>query len=399
MKLEIKCDIIVDSLGGMKKNTLTFIRGVGMTIGAIVGVGVFGLPYAFAQSGFSLGLLILLLLGAMLIILQLMYAEVALQTRGKHRLVGYVRMYIGKEWSFVTLITLAASMWGAMLAYIIVGGEFFYLLFGGYFGFPEIVCSFVIAAVASLFIYRGLGFAAKAEVVIIGALLFLFLFIIGVSLPHMQAEHLLTLDWSQALLPYGVVLFSLAGIGVVPELKDVLGRRMRNNIGYVLTVGLLIVIALYVLFSFAVVGVTGGATAEVAFDGLVPILGPVFGFIVALLGTLTILSIYMLIGVELQNMFQYDFKMKKLPAFLLTAVVPIVLFLIGFREFIYLVGFVGAVFGGLHGVFIVATYQKMRKGLEKKHHKCFHVPNFVSWIIIGIFLLGVAVEIQQRLMG
>jgi len=383
----------------MKKNTLTFIKGVGMTIGAIIGVGVFGLPYAFAQSGFSLGLLILLLLGAMLIILQLMYAEVALQTRGKHRLVGYVRMYLGKEWSFVALITLAASMWGAMLAYIIVGGEFIHLLFGGLLGIPEILCSLIIAGVASLFIYRGLGFAAKAEVIIIGALIFLFLFIIGASLPHVQVENLLTLDWSQGLLPYGVVLFSLAGIGVVPELKDVLGRKMRNNIGYVLTVGLLIVVAIYAFFSFAVVGVTGGATAEVAFDGLVPVLGPVFGLIVALLGSLTILSIYMLIGVELQNMFQYDFKMRKLSAFLLTAVVPIALFLIGFREFIYLVGFVGAVFGGLHGVFIVATYQKMRIGLEKKKHKCFHVPNLVSWLLIGIFLLGVALEVQSRIMS
>jgi len=79
--------------------------------------------------------------------------------------------------------------------------------------------------------------------------------------------------------------------------------------------------------------------------------------------------------------------------------VPIALFLIGFREFIYLVGFVGAVFGGLHGVFIVATYQKMRIGLEKKKHKCFHVPNLVSWLLIGIFLLGVALEVQSRIMS
>ena len=105
----------------------------------------------------------------------------------------------------------------------------------------------------------------------------------------------------------------------------------------------------------------------------------------------------MLIGVELQNMFILDFKMKKLSAFLLTAGVPIALFLFGFREFIFLVGFVGAVFGGLHAVFIVATYQKMRKGLEKKKHKCFHVPNYISWLLIIIFLVGVALEIQSRI--
>ncbi|HBK35238.1 MAG: Aromatic amino acid permease [Candidatus Uhrbacteria bacterium GW2011_GWE2_40_58] len=381
----------------MTRSQITFFRAIGMMIGSIVGVGVFGLPYAFSHSGFSLGLLILLLMAGLLTFLQLMYAEVVMQTKGKHRLVGYTRLYLGKGWSILATISLMASMWGAMLAYIIVGGQFFHLLIGASFGLPEIASSFALAGVASFFIYRGLKFASKIEVVIIGLLLFLFAFIILASLPHLRVEHLLTIDWKQALLPYGVVLFSLAGAAVVPELKDVLGKR-SSQIGAVILTGMAVITILYILFSFAVVGVTGPETAEAAFDGLVPVLGSVFGFVVALLGSLTILSVYMLIGVELQNMFRYDFKLIQPVAWILSAGVPIFLFLVGLREFISLVGFVGAVFGGMIGIFIVMTYQKMRKGLEKEHHQCLHVPSLVSWILIGIFLSGICLEVGRILL-
>lgn len=380
----------------MTKKNIKFIRGIGMMIGSIVGVGVFGLPYAFAQSGFSVGLAVLLFMAVLLTTLQLMYAEVVIQTPGKHRLVGFVRMYMGHRWSGLALVTLAASMWGAMLAYIIIGGNFFHLLFGQTLGVPEFVCSLIMAGLVSYFIYRGLQFASKAEVFMILLLLLLFVFIIIAATPHVNPRNLITTDWTQMMVPYGVVLFAMAGAAVVPELKEVIGRENRNRFGLVIMIGMVVIALLYGTFSFAVVGVTGGATTDIAFDGLIPVLGAFFKTIVALLGSLTILSIYMLIGVELQNMFRYDFKMKKPVAWALTALVPIGLFLAGMREFIALVGFVGAVFGGIHGILIVRVYEKMRDKLERKHHKVFHVPTIISLLIIGIFAIGVVIEIVNR---
>ena len=66
-----------------------FLRSVGLMIGAIVGVGVFGLPYAFAQSGVGIGLLELLVLGGCLTVLQLMFAEVVMATPDRHRLMRH----------------------------------------------------------------------------------------------------------------------------------------------------------------------------------------------------------------------------------------------------------------------------------------------------------------------
>lgn len=374
-----------------------FLRAVGAMIGSIVGVGVFGLPYTFAQSGWVTGMIVLVFMAGMLITLQLMYAEVCTQTEGKHRLVGYIREYVGKPWDWVSLVALASGLWGAMIAYIIVGGRFMHILLGPLFGGPEVAYSLVLAFVASALMYKGLQFVSKIDTVIIVALLFLFLFMVLAALPHLELANVLQADVSKAFVPYGVVLFSLAGIGVVPEMKEILGPKQEGKLGYAIVIAMLVITLLYAGFTFAVVGVTGSVTTEAAFDGLVPVLGPTFALIGALLGSLTILSIYMLLGIQLQNTMQFDFGMKKLHAWILVCGVPIVLFLLGLREFIDLIGFIGGVFVGILGILIVLTYERMRRSPVCKTHRCLNLPHVVSWMIMLLFLVGVVLNIASRL--
>lgn len=372
----------------MTEAKIKFFRAVGMMIGAIVGVGVFGLPYAFSKSGFGLGLLEMVLIVILLTIMQFMLAELVLQSYGSDRLVGLVKDRLGKTWSFVTLLAMLFGIWGAMIAYMIIGGRFLYILLDPVFGGPEILYSFIIAVISSFLIYKGLRFASKIESVVVVALLFLFLFIIVVSFPHVKAENLFTLDLSKAFVPYGVILFSLAGIGIVPEMKDVLGRKHKNKLGQAILVGMSVIALLYVTFAFAVVGVTGGATTSVAFDGLITVLGSGFGIVATLLGSLTILSIYMVLGIEMLNTFKFDFKIKHFNAWLLVVSVPIILFIAGLREFIELVGFVGSVFGGILGIMIALSYLKLKKSGWCKTHHCLNLPIPLVWLVVVLFSGG-----------
>lgn len=374
-----------------------FLRSVGMMIGAIIGVGVFGLPYAFAQSGFGLGLLELLCIGGILVTLQLMLGEVVVQTPGHHRLVGYVEMYVGPMWKWVTLTALGLGIWGAMLAYMVVGGTFLHLLLSPVFGGEVAVYSYVVAGIGTLLIYGGLTLASKIEYLVVLALLFLFTFIILASIPEISFSHYTTLDVSHAFIPYGVILFSLAGMGIVPELKDVLGKKHKRQLASVIVVAMTTVLSLYALFAFAVVGVTGSETTSSAFDGLVPYLGETFLVVATVLGTLTILSIYMVLGIELLNTFKFDFHLKHRLSWLLVSAVPILLFALGMREFIHIIGFVGGVFGGFLGILVALTYWSLRrKGLCREHH-CINFPAPLTWIIITVFSGGIILEVFTTL--
>ena len=368
-------------------------------IGAVVGVGVFGLPYAFAQSGFALGLVELVIMAVLLTILQLMFAEVAIQTGGHHRLVGYAKKYIGKPWGKVALVAMASGIWGAMLAYIVVGGKFLHILLEPVFGGPEMLYAILIAVISSALIYRGLAFASKIEVAVVVSLLFLFVFIILASLPHIEAVNYFTLDLKNAFVPYGVILFSLAGIGIVPEMRDVLGVKESKKLPHAIIIGMLVITGLYALFAFAVVGVTGPETTQAAFDGLTPILGGLMQLVATFLGSLIIISIYMVLGIELLNTLRFDFKMKHKAAWSLVVFVPIILYLLGLRELISIIGFVGAVFSGVMGILVVLTYLRMKNSPICKEHKCINFPNALSWLIIALFAGGVVLQIVTALIN
>lgn len=371
----------------------SLLRSVGMMIGAIVGVGVFGLPYAFAQSGLALGLLELLVIGAILTALQLMLGEVVVQTSGHHRLVAYVQTYVGGAWKWVALAALGLGVWGAMLAYMVVGGTFLHLLLSPFFGGAPALYSYVLAGAVSALIFGGLKFAARIEYVIVGALLFLFAFIVLACVPQIDVANYATLDLSQAFAPYGVILFALAGMGIVPELKDVLGKKHARLMSPVIMISMAVILALYALFALAVVGVTGTDTSPAAFDGLAIRLGGTFRIVASLLGSLTILSIYLILGIELLNTFKFDFRLRHRTAWALVCAVPIILFAAGLREFIGIIGFVGGVFGGLLGILVALCYWSLRRrGLCRPHH-CINFPAPLTWLIILIFSAGIIWEI------
>ena len=66
----------------MSKN---FCGATATLIGTIVGVGIFGVPYVVAKSGFLLGLLFLFGLGGVALLLHLFYGEIVLRTPGGSR--------------------------------------------------------------------------------------------------------------------------------------------------------------------------------------------------------------------------------------------------------------------------------------------------------------------------
>ena len=367
-----------------------------MMIGSVVGVGVFGIPYAFAQSGFVIGLLELIVLAVLICVMQFMFAEIVLQTSGKHRLVGYVEQYLGHRWRWLATAAVTGSYWGSSIAYMIVGGKLLSLLFpvnpSVYFIFP-----YIVAGIAGLLMYRGVQFASKIEIGVIFALLFLFLFTILRTFFSLHTENFLSVHLENAFLPYGVLLFALSSVGIVPEMRVVLGSRAKSEWGKSVLIGMIVIAVWYACFAFAVVGVTGASTTQAAFDGLVPFFGSSFKIIATVLGSISIFSIFMLLGTELMNTFQFDFKTSKNVSWLLTVGVPVCAYAFGVHEFTNVIEFVGAVFGGLLGMMIVLTYLRMKSLPFCKKQQCLRLPNVLSFLILAVFFGGIGFELLHFL--
>lgn len=366
-------------------------------IGSIVGVGVFGLPYAFAQSGLLIGVVELLIIGLLLVYMQLMYSEIVLRTEEPHRFAGYIGTYLGERWGKIAASILSCASWGAMTAFMIVGGNFLFLLLSPILGGPEVLYVLAMTLAAGALIYRGYGFASVVETGIVVAVLFLFTFIILLSLPEIQLAHFSGVNVREALVPYGVLLFSMTGLGFVPEMRDLLGRKLQHRLGHAILIGMSLIGLLYLLFSVVIVGVTGPDTTQVAFDALLPVLGPVAGVIAASLGALTIFSIFSSVGIQLKNAFTIDLRLDERVSFVLVMAVPVVLYGLGVRELTNLISFVGSVFTGTLGALLVLAYIQMRRSPACRKHVCIEFPLPLAWSIIALFVGGSVLTLVQTL--
>lgn len=379
----------------MQEGNKRWLRAVGTMIGAIVGIGVFGIPYTFAQAGFFVGLAQLIVVGVLLVLLQLLYAEVTIQTPGHRRTVGLAEKYLGKNWKYVLSITVFATAWGAMMAYIIVAGEFLFALLGPTLGGTPFVYSLGFAALESVFLLFGLRKISGAETYVIVILLLLFGAIIAIGLPNVEVTNLMSVNWSKFVLPYGVVLFAMGGLSILPEMHEILGEKYELKLRSAIITAMGIIMVIYALFALAVVGVTGANTTDESILGLGAALGPTVSLLGALLGIITLVSIFVIVGIQVKDTLMHDFKMHSMLAWLATISVPIILFVLGIRQFIDVLSFTGAVFSAMTGIVIILVFEKMRDTIGKRR-KIFHLPKWVSYLLGGVFILGAVVEVVYQ---
>lgn len=108
-----------------------FWESVGVIGGMIIGSGMFALPYAVSVSGFWGAIIGAALAFFAALSIHLVYGEVVVNTREKHRLPGYAKLYLG---TLVGNLSKLASILGfnaVLLIYGALGGFFLSLIFGG----------------------------------------------------------------------------------------------------------------------------------------------------------------------------------------------------------------------------------------------------------------------------
>lgn len=369
-----------------------FFYAVTTLIGTIVGVGIFGLPYAFAKAGFFIGLAQLILLSGVTMIVHLMFGEVILRTKTKHNLPGYVEKYLGKRWEVLVSFSVLVGVFGAMVAYILVGGIFFDALISQATGIGNLISDNILYVIFWLILTVFILFGLKTIETVEFFMAFFLVAIIGVialfSAPHINTNNLFSINELNFFVPYGVILFALAGTVAVPEVREILaGNEKKMKPAIIL--GVLVPALMYALFTFVINGVTGPSTSEEALTGLYRVVGGPIYILGAIFGILAIATSYITFGYYLYETFLYDYGINKTLSHLLIAVVPITFVLLGIRNFIAIIGFLGAVMGGFEGMTMILTYLKAKKQGDRIPEYALRIPHFIYYILFLVFALGI----------
>lgn len=386
-------------LFGTKRHK-NFFLALAVMIGYIIGVGMFGLPYLISKAGFFAFLLFIVLLGFTQHYIHLIYANLILVTKGYHRMPGYAEIYLGKNGKIIVSIAKFIGNYGALLAYIIITGIFLNELLSPIFGGNELIYATILFLLEALIIFFGIGMIARVELIMSGVLLFIVLLIAWKGWGVVDISNYNFLDWKYLLIPYGAMLFALDGNGALPIVVRLLDRD-KASIKRVVRYGTMLPILVITIFVTVVVGITGGNTTPDALAGMKDVFNGGIISIALVFGIFTMVTSFLGVAESIRETLWWDFKVNKYMAWALAVFVPYVLYILGLKNLIGIISFAGAVAGGLAAIILILIFIKLKKQKEKisilKKDKLtlfkYHPHNFISYLLITLFICGIIYEI------
>lgn len=330
----------------------SFIVEAGLVAAATIGAGMFALPYVFAAAGWLTGFFYLLILGAIIIGVHILYWEVLEKTGGRGGLLGLASFYLGKGGYYLGLVAVLVGLLLTLAVYLILGSQFLNIIFPALGSSLALIVFWFVSALPLFFkekrilALEGLGVALVAAII---------LFIFFNALPNLAIKNI-AVNLNSLILPLGPLLFAMAGwtaIEPLYALKRVSRRATRVAIGC----GTILAAALYFVFAISILSSAGRITPD-TISGLTN--WPVYKIIfLAALGMFAVWTSHLPIGLEVKNAFVSDLKLKSATSLVLVAFLPLVLVALGFNSFLTVIGLAGGLFLSLQYLLIIMVAKKV----------------------------------------
>jgi len=360
-------------------------------VGTVIGAGVLGIPYVIAKSGFLTAMIDLFLIAFLILMVNLFIGEVVLRTKGNHQLTGYAEKYLGKWGKGIMLFSMIVGVYGALIAYTIGSGQALSAIFTNISPF---IFSLIFFAICSALVYIGMREIKKAEAIVMIVVIGIVLMIAILSFinPNFSLNNLSEFNLTKIAIPYGVILFAFIGAAAIPEMKEQLTQN-RKLMKKAIIFGSLIPLVLYFIFAFAVVGISGTATTEIATIGLGTFLGQKAFILGNLFALAAMFTSFLTLGLALKGVYNYDYKMKLHYSWALTCLVPLIVFLLGLTGFVKILGISGALAGGVEGIVFALMFWKAKKMGDRKPEFSLGNQKFVGYLIMVVFTLGIIYQL------
>lgn len=342
------------------KSTHNTISSLALLLGTIIGGGIFGLPYVISKAGFVVGVIHLVLLGGGMTLLALMYGEIILRTKSDHQYPGYMTLYLGKPGKILATGSLVFGLLGSLIAYLLAQGTFFHNIFESMFGGSEKLYLIIFFVLSWIAIIGGLRIRNMVQTVMLGLIIAAILGLGVIGFPHVATSNLSGIHRAFFFLPFGAVLFSLAGNAAIVEVRKLL-KGQEHKLKEVIIGAQLSAVLLYLLVVFVIVGMLGSSVSADPISDLSRMFGNnmlVFG---SLFGILVIATTYIPISNMVIESLQSDYGLPRWLSWVITAFVPLAFALSGLTTFIATILFVGTVVGVLDGLLIILAHRAARK--------------------------------------
>ena len=367
------------------KTPRSFFEAIATLTGCTIGAGIFSIPYIVVRAGFWTGALVIVFLGLVILTLHLLLGEIALRTKKPHQLVGFAAKYLGTKGKWLMALSMVIGIYGALTAYTLGVSESLSQLFG----LPQWLMAFFFYIACSMLVYGGLAVLEKSELFmeIIKFLIIAVIFVALIGSKYFRPENLTGFSIYNVLMPYGAIFFAYLGTAAIPEVREEL-RKHAKYMKKAIVIGTLLPLLVYLGFTIAVIGITGGMTTEVATIGVANVLGSWAFVLLHVFAVLAMTTSFIVLGFALRDMYSFDFGISHFSSWALTMIVPICIIAIGTTSFFRTIEITGALAGGLAGALIVVMHNAAVLKGDRKPEYSIKLSAFLKGLLILLFCLG-----------
>lgn len=347
---------------GVFKKAATLSEAVFMITGLTIGAGMLGLPYAIARIGLIPGILTMVFIGLLMLALNLMVGELASAANTDMQLPGFAGAYLGPWAKGALSVVSVLGYYGTLLAYLVGESISLSALLGG----SELVWGVMFWSLASFIIWSGLSRVKTVEKIVSFLVMSMIVGVALYMLPQADFDHQILTSGLSLTLPIGVIIFAFHGTPAIAEVHALMPKS-KKLFRKAVILGTVIPLALYILFTIAVIGVMGPKVTQVATVGIGEHFGPAAIVTANIFAIMAMFTCYVGLGTALKETFVWDHKIPEHLAMFLVVSLPLMLFLAGLRNFVAILDIVGGVFITIEIAMMAAVFVVMRH--RKRHLK------------------------------
>jgi len=350
---------------------LKFLRSVFLQFSAIVGAGIFTLPYLFYQSNFYFAVIGLIIISLITAIINLFYIDIVNSTPGQHQLPGYAEIYLGRRSKFLAAFNLLLICIGSIFAYNKLATDFFLVFFPAFnFRLVSIFFIFLVLALYPISKKHLSSFFDFLPIVVIFLSLIFLSLVFNFPLPSLDLM-------PPGLIFVGATIFAISGFTVIPEIPK--KYLLRASLA-----GLFLATLLYIVYSYSIIKLSGPFLSTDSISGILrssPVLAyilSVFGILITFKGSLNMLTVF-------HQIFHQDFNLKPRTATLLTFLISLLTIILLKLTLIEAISLLGSITVSLSILIICFIRLKLPHSFSIKFGVYFVIAVFISILLVTLF--------------
>lgn len=329
-----------------------FFRGAAMVIAATMGVGIFALPYVVKESGWATSLFYLILVSFVIIQTHSWYWRV-LKEAGGQRLLGLAGRHGGKVIFLIAFLAIVVGLLLVLLAYLVLASSFFNLIFPEQDRVIGVLVIWLFGSLPLLFgVRRFASLEAFGAIAIFSILIGFFFYALlrGGSFSNVP------MATSELLLPFGPLLFALAGWTALEPTYETEERKKSGDGFRGVAWGTVLAGFFYIIFISSIF-LLGSEISSDTVSGL----ASWFGWeriLISFFGFFLVLNAYIPVAWEVHTALEKDLGMKQW-AFVVPMAIPPILFFLGMNNFFLAVSLAGGLFLSLQYLCMIFVASKV----------------------------------------